>query len=59
MLNQKGKDVICVYCSIGQKASTIAQMIETLEQEGAMEHTVVVASTASDSAAMQLSLIHI
>jgi len=53
MLNQKGKDVICVYCSIGQKASTIAQMIETLEQEGAMEHTVVVASTASDSAAMQ------
>ncbi len=53
MLNQKGKGVICVYCSIGQKASTIAQLAHTLEQAGAMEHTVVVASTASDSAAMQ------
>ena len=53
MLNQKGKGVICVYCSIGQKASTIAQLVHTLEQAGAMEHTVVVASTASDSSAMQ------
>lgn len=53
MLNQKGKGVVCVYCSIGQKASTIAQLVHTLEQAGAMEHTVVVASTASDSSAMQ------
>lgn len=53
MLNQKDKDVICVYCSIGQKASTIARLVHTLENSGAMEHTVVVASTASDSPAMQ------
>lgn len=53
MLNQKGKDVICVYCSIGQKASTIAKLISVLEENDAMEHTVVVASTASDSPAMQ------
>ncbi|MGI6498456.1 MAG: F0F1 ATP synthase subunit alpha [Oscillospiraceae bacterium] len=53
MLNQKGKDVICIYCAIGQKASTVAQIVHTLEQAGAMEHTIVVASTAGDSAAMQ------
>ncbi len=53
MLNQRGKGVTCVYCSIGQKASTIARLVHDLEEEGAMEHTVVVASTASDSPAMQ------
>ena len=53
MLNQKGKNVICIYCSIGQKASTVAQLVDTLSREGAMEHSIVVASTASDCAAMQ------
>lgn len=53
MLNQKGKSVYCIYCSIGQKASTVAQLVDTLTKAGAMEHTTVVASTASDSAAMQ------
>lgn len=53
MLNQRGKDVICVYCSIGQKASTIAKLVRTLEENEAMENTVIVASTASDSPAMQ------
>ncbi len=53
MLNQKGKNVPCVYCAIGQKASTIAQLVEMLTQNGAMEHSVVVASTASDGPAMQ------
>ncbi|NLO47528.1 MAG: F0F1 ATP synthase subunit alpha [Clostridiales bacterium] len=53
MLNQKGKDVYCVYCSIGQKASTIAKLVHILTEEGAMAHTAVVVSTASDSPAMQ------
>ncbi len=53
MLNQKGKGVYCVYCSIGQKASVIARLVHTLEEAGAMEHTVIVASAASDSPAMQ------
>ena len=53
MLNQKDTCVICVYCAIGQKASTIAQLVETLTENNAMEHSVVVASTASDCAAMQ------
>jgi F-type H+-transporting ATPase subunit alpha len=53
MLNQKGKDVVCIYCAIGQKASTVARLVHTLEQAGAMEHTIVVSSTASDCAAMQ------
>ena len=53
ILNQKGKDVICVYCAIGQKASTVSQVVMTLKNAGAMEYTVVVASTASDSPAMQ------
>lgn len=53
MLNQKDTGVICVYCAIGQKASTIAQLVETLTENNAMEHSVVVASTASDCAAMQ------
>jgi F-type H+/Na+-transporting ATPase subunit alpha len=53
MINQKGKDVICVYVAIGQKASTVASIIQTLEEAGAMKYSVVVASTASDSAPMQ------
>ena len=53
ILNQKGKDVICVYCAVGQKASTVSQMVMTLKNAGAMKYTVVVASTASDSPAMQ------
>ncbi len=53
IINQKNSDVICVYCAIGQKASSIAGIIETLKQTGAMEYSLVVASTASDSPAMQ------
>ena len=53
ILNQKGKDVICVYCAVGQKASTVSQVVMTLNTAGAMKYTVVVASTASDSPAMQ------
>ncbi len=51
--NQKSKDVICVYCAIGQKASNIAHVIEGLRKNGAMEYSVVVAATASDSPATQ------
>src|ERR671916_758889 len=53
IINQKGKDVICVYVAIGQKNSTVAQVIKTLEDFGAMEYSVVVSATASDPAAMQ------
>ena len=53
IFNQKDKDVICVYCAIGQKASNIAHVIEQLKKNGAMPYTVVVASTASDSPATQ------
>ncbi len=53
ILNQKGKHVICVYVAIGQKASTIAKVINTLEREDALRYTVIVASPASDPAAMQ------
>jgi len=53
ILNQKNSDVICVYCAIGQKASTVSKIIETLSQKGAMEYTTVVAATAADSPAMQ------
>ncbi len=53
ILNQRGKNVICVYVAIGQKASTIADIIQTLTEHGAMEHSVIVVSTASDSASMQ------
>ncbi len=53
ILNQKGKDVICVYCAIAQKASSIAQIVRTLKDANAMGHCVVVASTASDGPAMQ------
>ncbi|MEX1307071.1 MAG: F0F1 ATP synthase subunit alpha [Eubacteriales bacterium] len=53
IINQRGKDVICVYVAIGQKASTVATIIDTLTETGAMEYTVIVASTASDAAPMQ------
>lgn len=53
ILNQKNSNVICIYCAIAQKASTIAEVLHTFENAGAMEYTVVVASTASDSPAMQ------
>ena len=53
IINQKGGDLICIYVAIGQKASKVAQLVATLEQSGAMEHTVVVTANASDSAAMQ------
>ena len=53
IFNQKNTDVICVYCAIGQKASNIAHVIEQLNKNGAMDYTVVVASTASDSPATQ------
>ncbi len=53
IINQKGKGVICIYVAIGQKQSTIANVVRTLEQYGAMEHTIVVAASASDPAPMQ------
>jgi F-type H+-transporting ATPase subunit alpha len=53
IINQKGKDLICVYVAIGQKASTIASVVRKLEEFGAMEYTIIVAATASESAAMQ------
>ncbi|MDD2269051.1 MAG: F0F1 ATP synthase subunit alpha [Eubacteriales bacterium] len=53
ILNQKGKDVYCVYVAIGQKASTVARLIKVLEEAGSMEYTTMVVSTASDSASLQ------
>jgi len=53
ILNQKGGDVICIYVAIGQKRSTVAQVVKTLEDYGAMAYTIVVAATASDPAPMQ------
>jgi F-type H+-transporting ATPase subunit alpha len=53
ILNQKGGDVICIYVAIGQKRSTVAQVVKTLEDYGAMDYTIVVAATASDPAPMQ------
>ena len=53
IINQKGKDLICVYVAIGQKASTIANVVRKLQEVGAMDYTIVVAATASESAAMQ------
>lgn len=50
IINQKGQDVICIYVGIGQKASTIAQVVRTLEERGAMEYSIVVAAPASDPA---------
>ena len=53
IINQKGKDLICIYVAIGQKASSIKNVIRKLEEHGAMGYTIVVAATASESAAMQ------
>ncbi|NTV79560.1 MAG: F0F1 ATP synthase subunit alpha, partial [Clostridiales bacterium] len=53
ILNQKGKDVICVYVAIGQKASTIAKIASTLKQHDAMEYSIILAATASDAAPLQ------
>ncbi len=53
IINQKGKDVFCVYCAIGQKSSSVAAIIRNLEKHGAMNYTFVVLASASDSAALQ------
>jgi len=53
IINQKGGDLICIYVAVGQKRSTVAQVVKTLEEFGAMEYSVVVAATASDPAPMQ------
>ncbi len=53
IINQKGKDVICIYVAIGQKASTVAQIAKTLEEYGAMEYSIIVSSTANESAPLQ------
>jgi F-type H+-transporting ATPase subunit alpha len=52
IINQKGKGLVCIYVVIGQKKSTVAQVAQTLEENGAMEHTIIVAATASDPAPM-------
>ncbi|EAX47447.1 ATP synthase F1, alpha subunit [Thermosinus carboxydivorans Nor1] len=53
IINQKGQGVICIYVAIGQKASTVARVVRTLEEAGAMDYTIVVAATAADSAPLQ------
>src|SRR5579864_388228 len=53
IINQKGGDVICIYVAVGQKRSTVAQVVKTLEDNGAMDYSIVVAATASDPAPMQ------
>src|SRR6056297_1165604 len=53
IINQKGTGIKCIYVAVGQKASSVAQVVAKLEEHGAMEHTIVVAANASDSAAMQ------
>ena len=53
IINQKGQGVICVYVAIGQKSSTVARVVHVLEEAGAMEYTIIVAATASDSAPLQ------
>jgi F-type H+-transporting ATPase subunit alpha len=53
IINQKGKDLICIYVAIGQKLSNIAQVVATLERHGAMEHTIVVVAAASEPATLQ------
>ena len=53
IINQKGQDMICIYVAIGQKASTVANVAETLEKHGAMDYTIIVSATASDSAPLQ------
>lgn len=53
IINQKGQNMICIYVAVGQKASTIANVVRKLQEHGAMEYTIIVAASASDSAAMQ------
>src|SRR5215813_9478815 len=53
IINQKGKELICIYVAIGQKASSVVNVVRKLEETGAMEYTIVIAATAADSAAMQ------
>jgi F-type H+-transporting ATPase subunit alpha len=53
IINQKGQNMICIYVAIGQKASTVANVVRKLEEKGAMEYTIIVAATASESAALQ------
>src|SRR5512135_1908916 len=53
IINQKGGDVTCIYVAVGQKQSNIARLVKTLEENGAMEHTIVVSATASDPAPLQ------
>ncbi len=53
IINQKGKDVICIYVAIGQKRSTVATLVENLTRNGAMDYTIVVAATASESSPLQ------
>jgi F-type H+-transporting ATPase subunit alpha len=53
IINQKSEDVICIYVAIGQKKSTVAQLVQTLENKGAMEYTIIVSATASDVAPLQ------
>ena len=54
ILNQKGKDVICIYVAIGQKASTVAKVVNTLKNNDALDYTIVVSSTASDCAPLSI-----
>ncbi len=53
IINQKGKDVLCIYVAIGQKQSTVAQVVDTLEKNGAMDYTIVVCATAAEPAPLQ------
>jgi F-type H+-transporting ATPase subunit alpha len=53
IINQHDKDLICIYCAIGQKASTVARVVKSLEDHGAMKHSIVVVASASDQAALQ------
>jgi len=53
IINQKGQNVICIYVAVGQKRSTVAQVVKTLEEKGAMEYTIIVSATASDPAPLQ------
>lgn len=53
ILNQKGKDVICIYVAIGQKASTVAKLVNTLEKNDALDYSIVVTATASESASLE------
>ena len=53
IINQKGKDLVCIYVAIGQKASTVANVVRKLEEHGAMHYTIIVAATAAESAALQ------